>query len=526
MRRYSPILTLAVAQAAGFLMLVGFTRVGFQIHRYYLLTVVILFATGFVSCLKRPDLRYILAAICPVLPRLGSILTPLPTHAILYPWFMGLAAALAILVVRGELSTSRPMARPRLPVLTLVLLGWVTINVLRTGIDLYELRSAEGLFPLRDLQAAPGVSSHYAMYLALLLALNLFGPLLFLASDQIYRQIDSDAHDTPESDVVSGLAIAGALHLAAFLLEAAGLDRLIVGAGDHAESVGRLPGLVTDSGAASQLTPILGLALLFFFQKQVAKTHPGRAHLFAKIGALVTVLVLLLVSRWLGRAYLLTLGFTLLVFLICLILQARGAIRLRGLVMPGLLAAGLIVPGTIFLLWEFVPSAARLAGELQLFLGALDQEGLSAFARIDPQRSWHFAFGLQMLREAPWTGCGLNQFQVELTRFRSLQPEMLIDNPPVLFLGIAVDAGLIGLLLSVLLPAVMVFWQPAGRRTLWPFALALAPGMLIGYHVIFAEYCATVFFCFALREPENRLQRVVGAIGLILIGAWTTLWWF
>ncbi|MCB1326987.1 MAG: O-antigen ligase family protein [Spirochaetales bacterium] len=525
MRRYSPILTLAIAQAAGFLMLVGFTRVGFQIHRYYLLTVVALFAVGFLCCLKRPDLRYILAAICPVLPRLGSILTPLPTHAILYPWFMGLTAALAIRVARGDLFASRPIARPRVPVLTLLLLGWIIANVLRTGIDLYELQSAETLFPLRDLEAAPGVSSHYAMYLALLLGLNLFGPVLFLVSDQMYRQMPEGARETPESDVIAGFAIAGACHLGAFFLEAAGLERLSLGAGDHAESVGRLPGLVTDSGAASQLTPILGLALLLFCQNHM-QTGSERARLFAKIGALLTVLTLLIVSRWLGRAYLLTLGFALLVFLFCLFWQVRTRIRFRARVLPALLAAVLVVPGTIFLLLEFVPSAARLATELQHFFSALDQEGLAAFARIDPQRAWHFGFGLQMLSEAPWTGHGLNQFQVELTRFRALQPEMLIDNPPILFLGMAVDAGLIGLLPSILLPAIMGFSQPAGRRTLWPLALALAPGMLIGYHVIFAEYCATLFFCFCLREPENGPQRIVGIAGLVLIGAWTALWWF
>ncbi len=236
-------------------------------------------------------------AIC--LPRLAGIAITAPAHHLLFPWFAGAGLGLLLracfdlarAVRAGQpvggsedhataaSERSSPWSGPG-PASAL-LAALLSFALLRACARLYGVDALLQLAPALDREVTPGVSANYGLYLALLLFLNFAGPLLFLAASALYScggRSSADRATPPDvpTQLLWGLGVGACVHLSALGLQAMGWLRLAAGAGDHWQTAGRLPGILTDSGASTLLTPFLIASLVLLAYYQLAARTPAQ----------------------------------------------------------------------------------------------------------------------------------------------------------------------------------------------------------------------------------------------------------
>ena len=419
---------------------------------------------------------------------------------------------------------------------------FLLVGAVRAFFEAYSPYVLTGL-PVQDLEMTPGVSANYGFYLSMLLILNLFGPLLFYFSDRLYGRAagdsgpgagDASSSAAPRADsanigrqLLAGLSLGAAVHLCALLLESFGFLRLASGAADYWSESRRLPGILTDSGASTLMTPFLiatsvfacyHLAVRWLAIPVAERSSPARRFaLPAAVAAAVAFAILMPLSNWHGRAFFLNMGAVLvLAGLVAYAIYRRdrsaNMIRARRplvWLLGGLLLLGGCWGAVWFLRTSEIPSVALLRFSLNQMSPALEAgRYFEAFSLMAPARAAYWEFGGRLFLESPWIGHGLNSFQVELPRFRSEAPQLLIDNPASLPVGLLSDGGVIGAGVFGVLAIWMVSrfvrqWATADSVTLWLAALplAFAPAMLLGYHLVLSEFAAIMIIPFLLADP-------------------------
>ncbi|MCR9141572.1 MAG: O-antigen ligase family protein [bacterium] len=572
------IYALIVLQLIALGLWLAFAQVAHYGYRNYFILMALAWAGGAALSGLTPGLRWFwFALIGLALPRIAGIILQAPTHNLVFPWLAGLAlglllrlllpAGLAVLrrspAVGAETSLpvvpqeSRPLALRAGPGLSLAIFGaFLMVGALRAFFEAYSPYVLLGL-PVMDLEMAPGVSANYGFALSMLLILNLTGPLLFYFASHIYARAGCEkASGTPPIawQLLAGIACAALIHLCALVSESFGFTWLAAGAGDFWQQAGRLPGILTDSGSSALLTPLLIASLAFAcYHASVAWQNPGGASPLRRYGlpgliaGALSLAVLFPLSYWHGRAFFINtaavFAFALLVFFALWMRSRRareessvnaGSSRVRFVLASGAL---LVVAG-LGLYWFYrtseVPAIVSLrAGVYHMLPRLVQGEWFAAFALLDPARTDYFRFGVRLIQESPWIGHGLNSFQVELTRFVSEAPEMMIDNPGSLPLGLLSDSGLFGAALFGML-AVWVglgfarLWRAGDSISLWlaGLPLALAPAMLLGYHLVLSEFCVIMFIPFFLFEAASvgalrtRWASVLHTLAAMLAALW------
>lgn len=584
----------------------AFAGVAHYGYRNYFILMALAWAGGATLSFLLPRWRWFcFAAIIITLPRFAGIVLAAPAHSMLFPWLSGLSLGLAlrlpalrlsatarilqgwdrltaVLLPRGAPATieagGRAAAASGVPAagrfdtggpgFALACFGaFLLIGAVRAFFEAYSPYVLTGL-PVQDLEMAPGVSANYGFYLSMLLVLNLFGPLLFYFADRLYARAAENsgpgAGDTASDaapgvgsariarQLLAGLSFGAAVHLCALALESFGGLRLAAGAGDYWQESGRLPGILTDSGASTLLTPFLiatavfacyHLTVRWLAIPAAERASPARRFaLPAGAAALTAFAILLPLSAWHGRAFFLNVGAVLVLaglVAYAIYRRDRGAKRSparRPIVwlVGGLLLLGGGLGALWFLRTSEIPSVALLRFSLNQMSPAFEAgRYIEALRLVAPARAAYWDFGGRLFLESPWIGHGLNSFQVELPRFQSEAPRLLIDNPGSLPLGILSDSGVLGAgvfgVLAIWVGRRFVRqWSTADSVTLWLAALplAFAPAMLLGYHLVLSEFAAIMIIPFLLADPPARATvrtpaaSRVNYVALALVAIW------
>ncbi|MCB1321515.1 MAG: hypothetical protein KDK34_14770 [Leptospiraceae bacterium] len=505
----------------------AYMHVGHRAHTNFL---IVYLATGIVACtavLIFSGYRYlILAAGVPLITRLAGILFNGPAHSLAPALLAGVTTGMTLSILIGTLRSSstasevhetEPIRRGRIVYFTALLLatGVVLLQLLRASFIYYEPHNTT-FTGFVDGIVVGDISANYAMYLALLAGINLLGPLAFLMIDLIWlrRHPVPHAHSgqiAPARQILLGLGLAAIVHLMLIGLQLCGWQRLFAGADDNWQEVGRVPGLLTDSGAATLLTPVLLFALAFALWWEFTHELPfsRRVNSFVR-GSIVPVSLLIMIglTPLFGRAYLINCAALLLVFPLFwwqarLWRQRSGpptgwplpkvSSRLRILLIGGAVLMGIAV----FVAYAFAPFAPF--PELRFNVEQVREHAgtpLNAFnimAAIDPARAWHNVAALRMWLDHPLFGQGMNSFQVWMREFLPDHPEIAVDNPGSLYLGLLAHHGIIGSLV-LLAPGILLLKRLA-THPMAPLDLAtltlpivLLPAGLAGYHLIFPEF--------------------------------------
>lgn len=564
-----PLLLLVALQFSAILLWYSFAQVAHYGYRNYFILMALAWVAGAILTLLWSRWRWFwfaLLIIC--VPRLAGIVLQAPAHSLLFPWLAGLSLGLSLRVLLrivlpqrlanalfpglpqrskdADLKAARRMdVFSSGPVVTLVCFGiFLVIGTLRAFFEAYSPYVLTGL-PVLDLEMAPGVSANYGFYLSLLLILNLAGPLLFYFSDFVYETVagNSDSRVAENSfagncsgvsrQLILGLAGGAMIHLCALLLESLGFLQLASGAGDYWRQAGRLPGILTDSGASTLMTPFLIATLLFVCYHLGVGLIPvahrsSRFRRYVLPGAAAGIFALSILfplSYWHGRAFFLNLaGALFLAGLVSLAIYRRGLREERPVKTNSrrwfrIIAVSVVVSLVFAALgfWFFqtsdVPAIVALRTSFEFMLPQIEQGNWhTALSGLDPARVNYLIFGVRMFLESPWIGHGLNSFQVELPRFANEAPSMLIDNPGSLPLGLLSDGGLVGALISgtlfvwIGLRFIMVWKREGDSATLWLAGLPLAflPAMFLGFHLVLSEFAALLLLPFLLRGPAGR----------------------
>jgi O-antigen ligase len=130
-----------------------------------------------------------------------------------------------------------------------------------------------------------------------------------------------------------------------------------------------------------------------------------------------------------------------------------------------------------------VMTSPVLTQRLELF-GELRHPTFASLNHILSYRLWIWDTALNMLAEHPFTGVGVGAFQAAYDRYSTLPGDIFhlggavrAFHPHQLYVGLAAETGLIGLLAFCTLVALALrwYWQanPDRRRHAWPFALGL-----------------------------------------------------
>lgn len=501
-----------------------------------LMTVAWLVSALFVGLL--PGWRwFFFAATAVCLPRVAGIAINAPAHHLLFPWFAGAGLGLLLralvdlaLAVRAERSgggvraaagegesgtAGSPWSGPGLA--SALLGALLIVALLRAYARFYGVGALLQLTPALDREVTPGVSANYSLYLALLLFLNFAGPLLFVAASALYSRSDLNSAPGSEhraaSQLLWGLGAGACVQLSALALQAMGWLRLAAGAGDHWQAAGRLPGILTDSGASTLLTPFLvaSLVLLAYYQlvARIPARHRGdllRRYLVPALAAVALgVAVLVPISYYHGRAFFLGAGGALVLagLLVLFIAQrtgVRGPLPRYWWLFTG--ASLLAITAVMTLVAQSsVPAVVILRDSLERMWPQVQTGNWNVALNIlDEGRAHYLRVGLALIEEAPWVGHGINSFQIELPRFQELAPRIQSDNPAMLVLGLLSDFGVLGtVVVGVwLLWPLLCLWRvrrTGDARTLWLLGIGVAflPGSLIGFHLVLAEFSALLF---------------------------------
>ena len=540
MKRGVHSLILVLGLSAGLVLFGLFSRVGYHADRTYLALALVLCGLCVLVGWFGRHVPLAMGFLAVSGARSIALLRSGEAHHLLFPLHLGIATGLLAAIAHRFLFVERRHFRgPDLLLSGIVYSLSVLLATLtaRAFLQSYSVGVLWGS-PVVDREIAPGVSGNYALYLALLLAMHIYGPLLVAWAWRLQQGSLSPAAlaaagpDTARSTarhIWLGLGLGGAGNLVAMFLQKAGVQFLFVSTG-RSEAALRLPGLLTDSGMSSILLPVLVyalytavrilaerswsfpaasvrlFALLLFGAGIIASVGQGRAVILAGLG-------LGLYLWWTGSAA----------------LDARRALGLVGLL--GLLALALSAavyfgmerPAFLTRIKETIPPAL-----VQLRAG---HPGAMLFALDEPRAQLTIA-GWQILKEHVWLGSGINSFMVETARLRALNPSLPVDNPANLLSGLLSDVGVLGTLVTLLLAALLGRRRPradaVGTETdtratkLHSLPLALLPACLIGYHLVAAEFAAVMLLplLMAASPPTTDRQRKVDRVlTLVTAGA-------
>ena len=530
------------ALGGGLLLFEAFRSVGLLAGRPFFGLSVLFFTLALLVVWLRPGARYFFTGLIIVTaPRAASLLLGTPSHHLLFPLFLGMATGLLgrrlLLASTNERSASTTAAW--------IALVFVAFCLARAWIDYYSPFILTG-YPLQDLEVAPGVSANHAFFLCTLLLLHISGPLLFAICDARYRGGESPTISV-SSGLIQGLALGLAFNLVVMILQFADVDRLWIATARSRET-GRLPGLFTDSGAASVLLPCCFAGLYFLLRERFSRPAWRVAPGVALFGGAV------LCGPFLGRGYWVALGGVLLSVLVVELRDIRGkggAIRKSATGKPpriGRMVAlgGLLLALIAVLLIGLLSSAPRnrpwgaLGSRLPKSAASLARgRPFLALYNLEKARALQIKTGYRIFREAPLVGTGANSFMVEAPRFQwvpmaRLLKLMPIDNPANIISGLLSDFGLLGLLLVCAVLARYGATLPRrwsdpgfGPAALWValLPLALLPSLLFGYHIVFAEFSDLLLLPALLPAPQSTpLRRWPIALAIGLIAVYAFVW--
>lgn len=505
------------------------------------------FAGAFVAALVaglRPAWRSLLIGLAiPCAPRFIALAGKVESHHVLFPLFWGMAAGLMLrktVFAFGKARLPSVDAKAATSVGLRLFLLFLALALVRAYLAYYSPFVLMG-YPRVDREVAPGVSANHAFYLSSLLLLHLAGPAIYLLCDRNFRASRPDENETSIAlDLLRGLVLGAAANLLVILLQLAGVDRLWIATARSREA-GRLPGLFTDSGAATVLWPVLLAAIYVYWSKRFAQ-HPGARRRRMLLLALLFVVALGL-GQVLGRGFYVALtGLSVLP----LLLRGRSAPAAeddvaaasgrsyRMITAGAILCAGLVFAASFWRSGSASVPHSRPGERIPAALAALEGgEVFAAYEALNLPRARQAQAGVRIFREAPAAGAGANSFMVEARRFASDLPGLEIDNPANLASGLLSDLGLTGLAYLALVAGLYALdlrrrrhgGATAAEVFLAAVPLVLAPGFLFGYHIVFAEYSAILLLPLALSpapQPAGIAWRGWVAAGVIL--AHTACW--
>ena len=484
--------------AAGGTALLLFSRVGHLAGPAVRVWMWIEFAAGLLLTLLWPRQTFLLAgALALIAPRLPSLAIGADSHNLLLPLFLGLAAGLWLGALWHKSWRTRIRMQP-----TDVLLWFIFFLVARAWLDYYSYHALV-TFPVQDLEIAPGFSANHGFYLSLLLASQLCGPLILIAVSERAAPESLFHRERIARQLLAGFAIGCTVNLAAILLELAGISWLYTGSARSLEA-GRPPGLLSDSGISTVALPLL---LYFCFEAltprlrgQLSRRRPR----WSGLGPALFLALLFAIGLSQGRAYWISAA-AILVWMLAFRLRA---LRTRRWLSWSIWLAPVGILGLVVFA-QVSPALQLIAARLPATLEALAGGPGAALAVMDPPRAALIEAGLEAIGNRPLLGGGLHSFLVETARMRLENPALPPDNPVGLLMGLTGDTGLVGLVIWGL----CIFWiyrraselrrRGAHRSYLLQAALlALAPGLLMGYHIVTADFSALLLLPLAAgRRP-------------------------
>ncbi|MBL8021362.1 MAG: O-antigen ligase family protein [Leptospirales bacterium] len=427
-----------------------------------------------------------IAIIC--LPRLPSLLAQSQLHNILFPIFLGLTLGRLLPGIRTSFPGSlHDEPGPRHA--GYFTLGLIALMLIVSLLSIFQYADAQGSLSNRVL--LPGMSTHYAMFLAATLSLNLLAPLLWISSERIAAPQDlSGTGRGPKAVPIDPAQVANALlfgitlGVVAYCLSAVGQGSIPVlnaGIADHGLEVGRLPGLFSDSGASGVLLPsVLMMASIWL--------SPGRR----TVSASLFLIAFLLLMPFQGRVIWLGLLGVLLALPFCF---KQLHLSPRPLILGVFLFASFLI--VILFLKRYNLLDTRVTFE--------------AMQSVDSVRSALIEWSLEIFWKSPWIGHGLNSFIPQLMELKSIHPEIYPENSPGFIPGVLTDLGLLGYCAVVLLLGrylrllAQTMSTPAfGHihvRALAFLPIALAPTFLVGYHILHPEVAAFVLLPLLIVPP-------------------------
>ncbi len=510
--------------AAGLGLLLSFIAVGHLAGRPFRVLSLLLIIGSAGIVLYKPALRYLLLGLAIITaPRLVSLTAQVESHHVLLPIFLGMSAGL--LIGRGHRTEcARGLTAPEVKIGALFGL-FIVFNWSRALVDYYSPFILFGT-PLQDLIVAPGVSANYAFYLSQLLLIHMAGPVLFIFCDQKFRV---NTEQDPAGEILTGLALGTGANLVVALMQWIGVDAFWTGTGRSREAA-RLPGLFSDSGAATILFPVLLAGLLIFL---LARARSRTRRIF--IGAAL-LLIFAILGLFEGRGYWVAAAGT----LFLLVPFARSAYSsLANINRSALLTAvTFALLGLGGALWFATPAGRPGDQGGRVLPAALKRvaagEFLAAYRSLNRPRALQAEGGWLIVRERPFAGAGANSFMVEIRRFESRLAGIEIDNPAHLLAGLTGDFGLFGTALLLLLAWLAWRGRAVGRSAaglyLQALPICLAPTFLFGYHLVFAEFCALLCLPLLLPRAPEKENSPGATLGLSLAGlfliAFVLAWWF
>lgn len=427
-----------------------------------------------------------IAIVC--LPRLPSLLAQSQLHNVLFPIFLGLTLGRLLPGIRSSFpGPSHEEPSPRHA--GYFTLGLIALMLMVSILSIFQYADTRGSLSNRVL--VPGMTAHYAMFLAATLSLNLLAPLLWISSERTATPQDlSGTGRGPRTLPIDPLQVAHALMFGITLgvvvyslvaVAQRSIPFLNVGIADHGLEVGRLPGLFSDSGASGVLLPSLLMMASIWLS-------PGRR----TVSASLFLIAFFLFMPFQGRVVWLGLLGVLLALPFCF---KQLHLSPRPLILGVFLFASFLIAVLFLKRYDLLDTRATF----------------EAMQGVDPVRSNLIEWSLEIFWKSPWFGHGLNSFIPQLMELKSSHPEIYPENSPGLIPGVLTDSGLAGYCAVVLLLGrylrllAQTMNTPAFNhiqvRALAFLPIALAPTFLVGYHILHPEVAAFVLLPLLIVPP-------------------------
>ncbi|MCE9597986.1 MAG: hypothetical protein K8S54_08460 [Spirochaetia bacterium] len=490
LRRARPFLIL-LAWLATCILVIVYIKTAYQSSRFFQFVCLVEFVIAFAAGISSHRWRFVLVGFAILsFPRIPSILGQAALHNVLFPLFLGLAFGRLLIGFRFLAARSNDEPTPSYS-------GYFTLFVIllllsASASSVLQYSEFEISFANRIL--APGMTTHYAMFLSTTLALNLLAPLLWIAAERAVaashdrsspvRDVTEVATAANPNEVARYVAMGvtlGVIAYAAVALLQGSIASLSAGIADRGIEMGRRPGLFSDSGSSGAiLCSLIMMAAIFIFPKR-------RVASFS-----LFLLMFCITMPFQGRVIWLGLAGVCMVLPFC---YNQLHLSPRPLMVAVLFCATLLIVVLCF-------------GKYSI----LDTDLVfQAMQRIDPVRPTLLDWGLEIFWKSPWVGHGLNSFIPQLMESEVIHPEIFPENSPGLIPGILNDVGILGfLVLAVLLGRYLRLlaqtmstsaFADIQLRAFVFLPLSLAPTFLIGYHVLHPEIAAFVLLPLLVVPP-------------------------
>ena len=515
-------LVLPLGLLSGVVLIGLLSRVGHHADRTYLAFSAGLFGCTFLIGWFGRRVPFALALLSVTGARSVALLRGAESHNLLFPLQLGLAAGLFAAHLSRRRGALPPTRRNPDALLAAAVLSLGVLLITATAcafVRSYSTNVLLGAMPV-DREVAPGVSANYALYLTLLVVLNVYGPLLVAWAWHATPPATAGHASLTTKEIWIGLGAGGAVNLLVMGLQFAGVGFLFIGTGRSQEAA-RLPGLFTDSGMSSILVP------LFLFAMYAAVTISTRRHMSSanvkRLLAAVLVGAGLLSAAVQGRAlFLSAIGLGIFLWFLAL---PRERLKL-GLSVGALGLTVAAFASTLFYFGVHLPPSLESLKNTAYQAAVRVSAGnlTAAFSALDDPRARLTQAGWQIFINHAWLGAGPGSFMVETARLRMGDPALPTDNPANLPLGLISDLGTFGSV-CVLLVSICIWNRRPDRsdraraweRYLYALPVILLPSCLVGYHIVAAEFGALVLLPLLLgarqtqSDAERRKRRLLGA---------------